>query len=55
MRDALRIFSCSENKMDFQMQKYITTISLKTPDVEVFKRYCFSKEVCAFVGLHCNR
>jgi len=36
------------------MQKYITTISLNTPGVEVLKYYCKSKEVCAFVGLHCN-
>jgi len=36
------------------MQKYITAISVKTPDVEVLKHYCYSKEVCAFVAVHCN-
>jgi hypothetical protein len=53
MRDALEIVSYSK-KMDLQMQKYITTISLKSPGVGVFKYYCNSNEVCAFVGLYCN-
>jgi len=39
--------------MELQMQKYITAIPVKTPDVEVLK-LCYSKEVCAFVAVHCN-
>ena len=54
MRDALKLFSCSNKNMDLQMHKYITAISLNTPCVEVLKHHCYSKEFCAFVGLYCN-
>jgi len=36
------------------MHKYTTAISVKTPGGVVLKHYCYSKEVYAFVGLHCN-
>lgn len=36
------------------MHKYVTAISLKTTGLQVLKLYCYSKEVCVFVALHCN-
>jgi len=36
------------------MHKYVTAISLKTTGLQVLKLYCYSKEVCVFVDLHCN-
>jgi len=57
MRDVLKIFSFikkEEKNIDLQMEKYISAISVKPPGVEVLKPYCYSKEVCVFVGLHSN-
>jgi len=48
------MFSFIKKNMELQMQKYITTISLNIPDVEVLKHYCNSNKVCSFVAVHCN-
>jgi hypothetical protein len=53
MRDALKIFSFIK-KMELQLEKCTTAISLNNPGVEVLKHYCYSNEVCAFVGRQCN-
>jgi len=54
MRDALKIYSCSNKNMELQTHKYVIALILNTSGLYVLKFYCYSKEVCVFVALHFN-